>query len=104
MYCFLRRGLTSPARRSSHLRRCNMDRVVHSEIPSYNKHRAMKFYADSFGWQLTDMPEMNYVIASTTEVDEKQMPKERGAINGGLMQRPKEAPHPTIYVGVTSVD
>ena len=31
-------------------------------------------------------------------------PTEPGAINGGLFQRPKEAPGPVIYVGVESVD
>ena len=81
-----------------------MDKVVHFEIPFDNKQRAMKFYTDCFGWRLMDMPQMNYVVASSVEVDEKQMPKERGAINGGLFQRPKEAPNPTIYVGVQSVD
>jgi predicted enzyme related to lactoylglutathione lyase len=44
------------------------------------------------------------VIASTVEVDDKHMPKESGAINGGLFERPKEAPNPTVYVGVESVD
>ena len=63
----------------------------------------MKFYADTFGWNLTDMPQMDYVMASTVEVDSNQMPKEPGAINGGLMQRPKDAPHPTIYLDVPSV-
>jgi predicted enzyme related to lactoylglutathione lyase len=77
---------------------------VHFEIPFDDKARAMKFYSDCFGWQLTDMPEMNYVMASTAEVDETQMPKERGAINGGLFKRPNEAPNPTLYVGVQSVD
>jgi predicted enzyme related to lactoylglutathione lyase len=81
-----------------------MDKVVHFEIPFDDKARAMKFYSDCFGWQLTDMPEMNYVMASTAEVDETQMPKERGAINGGLFKRPNEAPNPTLYVGVQSVD
>jgi predicted enzyme related to lactoylglutathione lyase len=81
-----------------------MDKVVHFEIPFDNKQRAMKFYADSFGWQLNDMPQMNYVIARTVEVDDKQMPKVPGAINGGLFPRPKEAPSPTIYVGVQSVE
>ncbi len=81
-----------------------MDKVVHFEIPFDNKQRAMKFYADSFGWQLNDMPQMNYVIARTVEVDDKQMPKAPGAINGGLFQRPKEAPCPTVYVGVQSVE
>jgi hypothetical protein len=81
-----------------------MDSVVHFEIPFEDKQRAMKFYTESFGWQLTDMPQMSYVVASTTEVDDKQMPKKPGAINGGLFQRPKDAPHPAIYIGVSSVD
>jgi predicted enzyme related to lactoylglutathione lyase len=81
-----------------------MDKVVHFEIPFDNKDRAMKFYTESFGWQLTDMPQMSYVMASTVDVDEQHMPKEAGAINGGLFQRPREAPGPVIYVGVTSID
>ena len=81
-----------------------MDKVVHFEIPFDNKQRAMKFYSETFGWQLMDMPEMDYVMASTVDVDERHMPKEAGAINGGLMQRPKEAPNPAVYVGVASVD
>ena len=81
-----------------------MDKVVHFEIPFDDKQRAMKFYTDSFGWQLTDMHEMTYVLARTVDVDDRQMPKEAGAINGGLFQRPKDAPHPAIYVGVASVD
>jgi predicted enzyme related to lactoylglutathione lyase len=81
-----------------------MDKVVHFEIPFENKQRAMKFYSQSFGWQLADMPEMQYVMARTVDVDDKQMPKEPGAINGGLFERPKEAPSPTIYVGVNSVE
>jgi uncharacterized protein len=81
-----------------------MDKVVHFEIPFDDKQRAMKFYAESFGWQLMDMPQMDYVIASTVDVDDKMRPKEPGAINGGLFARPKDAPHPTIYVGVASVD
>jgi predicted enzyme related to lactoylglutathione lyase len=81
-----------------------MASVVHFEIPFDNKERAMKFYTAAFDWNLTDMPQMNYVIAQTTPVDETQMPKERGAINGGMFQRPKEAPNPAIYVSVDSID
>ena len=77
---------------------------MHFEIPFDDKARAMKFYSECFGWKLMDMPEMQYVMASSVEVDETQMPKEPGAINGGLFQRPKEAPNPTIYVGVQSVE
>jgi predicted enzyme related to lactoylglutathione lyase len=46
---------------------------------------------------------MQYVLARTVDVDERQMPKEPGAINGGLFARPKEAPSPTLYIGVASV-
>jgi predicted enzyme related to lactoylglutathione lyase len=81
-----------------------MDKVVHFEIPFENKARAMKFYTESFGWQLQDMPQMNYVMASTVATGPDQRPSEPGAINGGLFQRPKEAPAPVIYVGVASVD
>ena len=81
-----------------------MAKVVHFEIPFDDKARAVKFYSEALGWKLTDMPEMNYVIAETVAVDEQQQPKEPGAINGGLFQRPKEAPHPAIYVGVPSVE
>lgn len=81
-----------------------MDKVVHFEIPFEDKQRAMTFYADCFDWQLADIPAMNYVMASTVDVDDQQMPKEPGAINGGLFPRPQEAPNPTIYVGVASVE
>ncbi len=81
-----------------------MAKVVHFEIPFDDKSRAMKFYSDIFAWRLTEMPDMNYVGAHTVETDEKHVPKEPGAINGGLFPRPKEAPHPTIYVAVDSID
>ena len=81
-----------------------MDKVVHFEIPFENKQRAMDFYSQSFGWQLKDMPEMNYVMANTVATGPDYRPTEPGAINGGLFQRPKEAPAPVLYVGVSSVD
>jgi uncharacterized protein len=81
-----------------------MAKVVHFEIPFDDKGRATKFYTDVLGWKLTDMPEMSYVMAETVASDENQIPKEPGAINGGLFPRPKEAPHPTVYVGVDSID
>src|SRR5688572_22515338 len=56
-------------------------KVVHFEIPFDDKKRAMKFYTDCFGWQLTEMPEMSYVMAVSAPVGENQMPREPGAIN-----------------------
>jgi len=64
----------------------------------------MKFYTAAFDWQLTDMPQMDYVMATTTAVGQDMMPTEPGAINGGLMKRPKDAPHPVMYVDVPSID
>jgi hypothetical protein len=81
-----------------------VDKVVHFEIPFENKQRAMSFYSQCFGWQLTDMPQMNYVMAGTVATGADFRPSEPGAINGGLFERPKEAPSPVIYVGVASVD
>ncbi len=81
-----------------------MGKVVHFEIPFENKDRAMKFYTQTFGWKLTEMSQMSYVMAETIPVDNQQMPKEPGAINGGLFQRPKEAPNPVIYIQVDAID
>jgi uncharacterized protein len=51
------------------------------------------------------MPEMNYTIVRTTDVDEAtQMPTTAGAINGGLMSRSSEAPAPVLTIDVESVD
>jgi predicted enzyme related to lactoylglutathione lyase len=81
-----------------------MAKVVHFEIPFDDKARAMKFYTDALGWQLADMPQMNYVMALTAPVDEHQRPKDAGAINGGMTERTAEAGAPVIYVDVPSID
>jgi predicted enzyme related to lactoylglutathione lyase len=81
-----------------------MDKVVHFEIPFDDKDRAMRFYSETFGWKLMDVPDLNYVMATSVETDDDQLPMEPGAINGGMLQRPDEAPQPTIFIGVESVD
>lgn len=81
-----------------------MAKVVHFEIPFDDKERAMKFYSEALGWKLEDMPQMDYVMASTVDIDENYRPREPGAINGGLFKRPKEAPTPVVYVGVPSIE
>lgn len=80
-----------------------MDKVVHFEIPFDDKSRASTFYSEAFGWKLTEFPEMTYVMAETAPSGERG-PTEPGSINGGLFPRPKEAPHPTLYVAVESID
>ena len=46
------------------------------------------------------MPGIPYHFIHTTEVDDKQMPKTPGGINGGMMERDAEIPSPFITIGV----
>ena len=81
-----------------------MDKIVHFEIPTDDLARAKDFYSSNFGWQLMDMEGMDYTIVMTVEVDEQQMPKEPGAINGGMMKRASDTPSPVITINVDSVE
>jgi uncharacterized protein len=82
-----------------------MNKVVHFEIPFDDEERAKKFYSDIFGWEIQEMPEMNYVIARSGPTDEKYMPKEPGFINGGMYKRDeKSARSPVLVIDVASVD
>ncbi len=64
--------------------------------------RARKFYQEIFGWdiQKVPMPEMEYYIVTTVETDENRMPKETGAINGGMMPRQTKGEQPVIVINV----
>jgi predicted enzyme related to lactoylglutathione lyase len=57
-------------------------KVVHFEIPADDVERAKGFYGSIFGWQLDDVPGLDYTIVRTVDVDERQLPTEPGAING----------------------
>jgi predicted enzyme related to lactoylglutathione lyase len=82
-----------------------MRSVVHFEIPADDVARAKEFYSSIFGWQLQDMPEMDYTIVQTADVDETtQMPAAPGAINGGIMRRSGETPAPVLTIDVESID
>jgi predicted enzyme related to lactoylglutathione lyase len=81
-----------------------MRSVVHFEIPADDVARAKEFYRSAFDWQLQDMPEMDYTIVRTTDVDENQMPTTPGAINGGLMRRSQDTPAPVLTIDVESID
>ena len=78
--------------------------VVHFEMPAKDKKRVSDFYSKVFGWQMNQLgAEMgNYLLAQTTDTDEKMMPKVPGAINGGFFDyQDKEGfniPHLVISV------
>ncbi|MGQ0574781.1 MAG: VOC family protein [Pseudonocardia sp.] len=80
-------------------------RVVHFEIPFDDGARARGFYRDALGWNLMEMPELAYTIASTGPTSEQGMPTEPGYIGGGLFQREDGPPRgPVIVMDVPSID
>jgi hypothetical protein len=81
-----------------------MGKVVHFEIPVDDRERASAFYENVFDWQMQHMPEMGYTMVGTVPVDADHMPTERGAINGGLMDRSDRTPNPVITIDVDSID
>lgn len=87
-----------------------MSPVVHFEMPAKDNKRVKKFYEEAFGWQMVQLGEEmgGYILANTTEVDEKtQRPKEPGAINGGFFgYDPKnlKLQYPSIVISVENLD
>jgi uncharacterized protein len=83
-----------------------MDKVVHFEIPADDVARAKEFYGSTFGWDLHDydMGGGTYTILQTVTVDDKQVPTEPGAINGGLMKRSADTANPVITIQVDGID
>ena len=81
-----------------------MDKVVHFEIPADNVERAKKFYKKVFDWKMESIPDMEYTMIQTTAVDEKHMPTEPGAINGGMMKRQDPVKCPVITIDVQNIE
>jgi predicted enzyme related to lactoylglutathione lyase len=85
------------ARRSGHRGEAAMDKVVHFEIPVDDRARAKGFYSSVFDWDLDDNDMgggIVYTSIRTVATDDRQMPTEPGAINGGIMDRTKDTPAP----------
>jgi len=81
-----------------------MDKVVHFEIPVDDLERARKFYKSVFGWKIDSVPGIEYSMIGTAPVDEKGMPKEIGAINGGMMKRQRPVTSPVITISVEDIE
>ncbi len=80
-------------------------RVVHFEIPYDDGDRARGFYKELFGWQVQEMPEMDYTIVSTGPMSGDGQPTEPGYVNGGLLSRTQAAsPGPVVVVDVDDID
>jgi uncharacterized protein len=83
-----------------------MNKVVHFEVPADDIDRAEKFYKEVFGWgiQKIPMPDGNsYFMVTTVATDENQMPKESGAINGGMMERTPDMKGSVIVISVPNI-
>jgi predicted enzyme related to lactoylglutathione lyase len=78
-------------------------RVVHFEIPYENEERAHAFYTEAFGWTMTRLPEMRYVL-TTTGPSEQGPPSEPGFINGGLLERGLPVAGPVVVMEVADID
>jgi len=80
--------------------------IVHFEIPADDPDKLSKFYTDLFGWQIQkmDMGGTDYYVTMTVESDEQGMPKQPGAINGGMYKRQEPGQIPVNYVNVEDVD
>ena len=83
-----------------------MNPVVHFEMPAENRQRMADFYSKTFGWQTQMLGQDmgNYVVATTTESDEKG-PKKPGAINGGFYTKTDDMPaqYPSVVVAVDDI-
>jgi len=84
-----------------------MKKVVHFEIPADNIDRAKKFYG-IFDWQIQDWPMPDgsiYVGCRTVDTDPNtHVPKEPGAINGGMILRNNVSKTPNLTIHVPSID
>ena len=83
-----------------------MNPVVHFEMPYEDQGRMANFYKSVFGWQTRVLGEDmgNYVLATTTETDERG-PKRAGAINGGFFPKKPDWPaqYPSVVIAVDDI-
>jgi len=79
--------------------------VVHFEMPYEDAERLKAFYESAFGWKMNVLgPEMgNYVLATTTETDEKNMAKTPGTINGGFGPKSDMFGQPNVVIAVKDI-
>jgi predicted enzyme related to lactoylglutathione lyase len=75
-------------------------------MPYDDRERMAKFYGSAFGWQTQMFGEEmgNYVLATTTETDEKG-PKRPGTINGGFFPKKSDWPaqYPSVVIAVNDI-
>jgi predicted enzyme related to lactoylglutathione lyase len=78
-------------------------RVVHFEIPYDDGDRARGFYASVFGWQITEIPDLEYTMVSSGPSGDEG-PTEPGYIGGGMMQRAEPFLAPNLVIDVENLE
>lgn len=83
------------------------DPVVHFEMPAKDRKRVADFYTKAFGWHMQQLGgDMgNYVLAGTTDTDDKGMVKTPGTINGGFFDYKNEPgfQYPSVVISVDNL-
>ncbi|MBI2869024.1 MAG: VOC family protein [Chloroflexi bacterium] len=74
-----------------------MPRVVHFEIGADNPERAVKFYAQVFGWKIDKWGPQDYWLVTTG-------PDSQPGINGGIVKRESPGISTVNSVEVPSID
>lgn len=74
-----------------------MAKIVHFEIPVDDPQRAVEFYREAFGWEVTSFGNEQYWLVRAGEEDEP------GA-NGALVGRGAVHQSPVLIVGVENLD
>jgi uncharacterized protein len=72
-----------------------MPTIMHFEIPADNVERAKSFYSKLFGWEMKEIPGMDYWMVTTS--GEKP-------VGGGMMKRQNPGQTIVNYIDVPSVD
>ncbi len=82
--------------------------VVHFEMGYKDRERMVKFYETAFDWKTQQMgADMgNYVVAQTTDTDDKGMVQTPGTINGGFYQKTDDplSQAPSVVVSVDDIN
>ncbi len=83
-----------------------MNPVVHFEMPAENKERVKEFYEQAFGWEMQQLGQDmgDYLLATTSPVDENKMHKEKGAINGGFFKKGEYGDIPHLIISVDDIE
>ena len=75
-----------------------MSTIVHFDLPADDPKRAKMFYEKLFNWKFELVPEMQYYLIETTDLEGKN------GVGGGMGKRGSPEQRITNFIGVESVD